>query len=201
MKDKTTEEKILIAAFEEFRTEGYSGARMRTIADKAKINKGLLHYYFKTKDKLFEKIFSFAVQQIQSSLREIFQLEISVNEKLERIIDVYFETMKRNPELPRFVINEINKNPKNFLNKNINPLTKAAVAEFIESLQQELDRKNIVDIKAEQIMINLFSMVIFPFVGKPIIQLMFNFNDKDFDKIINERKIIIKNTILGYLKN
>lgn len=201
MKEKNTEEKILLAAFEEFRAEGYSGARMRSIAEKAKINKGLLHYYFKTKDKLFEKIFSFAVQQIQSNLREIFQLEISVSEKLEKVIDIYFETMKSNPELPRFVINEINKNPKKFLNKNVNPLTKTAVSEFIETLQLELDNKKIKNIKAEQIMINLFSMVIFPFVGKPIIQIMFNFDENDFDNAINERKIIIKNTILGYLKN
>lgn len=201
MKEKNTEEKILLAAFEEFRAEGYSGARMRSIAEKANINKGLLHYYFKTKDKLFEKIFTFAVQQIQSNLREIFQLEISVNEKLEKVIDIYFETMKSNPELPRFVINELNKNPKNFLNKNINPLTKSAIAEFTESLQIELDNKKIKNIKAEQIMINLFSMVIFPFVGKPIIQIMFNFDDYNFEKIINERKLIIKDTILGYLRN
>lgn len=201
MKEKNTEEKILLAAFEEFRAEGYSGARMRSIAEKANINKGLLHYYFKTKDKLFEKIFTFAVQQIQSNLREIFQLEISVNEKLEKVIDIYFETMKSNPELPRFVINELNKNPKNFLNKNINPLTKTAIAEFTESLQIELDNKKIKNIKAEQIMINLFSMVIFPFVGKPIIQIMFNFDDYNFEKIINERKLIIKDTILGYLRN
>lgn len=200
MEKKTTEEKILLAAFEEFRNEGFSGARMRSIADKANINKGLLHYYFKTKDKLFEKIFTFALQQIQSNLRDIFQLEISVKEKLEKVIDIYFETMKSNPELPRFVINELNKNPKNFLKKNVNPLTKNALSEFTELLQFELDAKKINNIKAEQIMINLFSMIIFPFVGKPIIQLMFNYNDEEFENILNERKIIIKQTILGYLE-
>lgn len=193
-----TEEKILQAAFEIFREDGYNGARMRAIADKAKINKGLLHYYFKTKDKLFEKIISSAIQQLQSKLRDVLDEDISVYKKLDLIIDIYFEMLKINPALPRFVISELNKNPKKFLTKNINSSTRESVNRFVGSLQCELDKKNITEVNGKQIMVSLFSLIIFPFVGKPIIQLMFNFSDEDYIEMLVERKMIIKATIKKY---
>ena len=53
----TTEEKIVKAAEEVFMEHGFDGARMQLIADKAEINKAMLHYYFRSKEVLFEKIF------------------------------------------------------------------------------------------------------------------------------------------------
>jgi TetR/AcrR family transcriptional regulator len=53
-----TERKILQAAREVFQRKGLYGARMQEIADAAGINKALLHYYFRNKDKLFDAIFS-----------------------------------------------------------------------------------------------------------------------------------------------
>ena len=58
LSDHTTEQKILDAAEVVFHEKGFDGARMQEIADKATINKGLLHYYFKSKDALFDAIFN-----------------------------------------------------------------------------------------------------------------------------------------------
>ena len=72
--DNTTEQKILEAAQEVFHEKGYDGARMQEIADKASINKGLLHYYFKTKDSLFEAIFSIAFRQMIAQIQAIITM-------------------------------------------------------------------------------------------------------------------------------
>ena len=56
--DKQTEDKIFEAATIVFEEKGLAGARMQNIADRAGINKALLHYYFRTKDHLFEAVFT-----------------------------------------------------------------------------------------------------------------------------------------------
>ena len=55
--DKQTEEKIFDAATDVFVEKGMDGARMQDIANHAGINKALLHYYFRTKDQLFNAVF------------------------------------------------------------------------------------------------------------------------------------------------
>ncbi|HEX2898201.1 MAG TPA: helix-turn-helix domain-containing protein, partial [Bacteroidia bacterium] len=57
---ENTEFRILEAARHIFQQKGFDGARMQEIADTAQINKGLLHYYFKSKDALFHKVFGIA---------------------------------------------------------------------------------------------------------------------------------------------
>ena len=62
-KDFSTEEKILEAAAQEFIIKGKAGARMQEIANNAGINKALLHYYYRSKDKLFESVFTVVIKR------------------------------------------------------------------------------------------------------------------------------------------
>ena len=55
---RDTETLILQAAEKEFFEKGYSGAKTTAIAEAAGVTHAMLHYYFRTKDKLFEKIVS-----------------------------------------------------------------------------------------------------------------------------------------------
>ena len=79
-----TEQKILNAAEEVFHTKGYDGARMQEIADKASINKGLLHYYFKSKDALFDTIFSLALRRMVTNIQSVLSMDIPLEEKINR---------------------------------------------------------------------------------------------------------------------
>src|ERR1700712_5053671 len=96
-----TEQKILAAAEEVFHEKGYDGARMQEIAEHAGINKGLLHYYFKTKDKLFEAIFSRALQHMISKIFGILEMELPLEDKIRLIVDQYMSMILKNPTLPR----------------------------------------------------------------------------------------------------
>ena len=88
-KDFTTEEKILTAAKQVFLTRGMDGARMQDIADEAGINKALLHYYFRSKDQLFEKIFLEVAHAFLPRVLGILESESTLFEKIERFCNEY----------------------------------------------------------------------------------------------------------------
>jgi AcrR family transcriptional regulator len=190
--DNNTEQKILEAAEEVFQEKGFDGARMQEIADKANINKGLLHYYFKTKDSLFEAIFSIAFHTMIGQIQSIMSLEISLNERIDRIVDDFMSMLAKNPALPRFVITELNKNPDRFIAKHVNHNTRATFAAFINSVQKEIDAGNIRPVDPRQLFMNMISMIIFPFIGRPMVQVVIGLNNKEFLQLMQERREHIK---------
>jgi TetR/AcrR family transcriptional regulator len=190
--DNNTEQKILDSATEVFHEKGYDGARMQEIADKASINKGLLHYYFKTKDSLFDAIFGMALNKMSAQIQSILSLEVPLVEKIDLIIEGYMNMLAKNPFLPRFVLNELNKNPDKFLAKHVNSSMKSTFSSFVKSVQKEVDAGHIRPIDARQLFINIISLTIFPFIGRPMIQVFQGLNNKEFQVLIQERKNHIK---------
>src|ERR1700730_16933908 len=111
-KDENTEERILTAAKKVFLKEGMAGARMQDIADEAGINKAMLHYYFRSKDKLFEKIFSELSRSFFPKLIMIFESDEGLFTKIQMFVTEYIDQMKQTPYLPIFVLNEVNRQPE-----------------------------------------------------------------------------------------
>src|SRR5580698_7184188 len=108
MKEKdNSEEKILTAAKKIFLLKGMDGARMQDIADEAKINKALLHYYFRSKEMLFEKIFKEALEKLFPKILDIWKSDVSLFQKIENFCVKYIDMMQQNPYLPLFVLNEV----------------------------------------------------------------------------------------------
>ena len=90
---------------------------MQEIANDAGINKALLHYYYRSKEKLFDVIFMELFTEFIGQLKEGLMGEKGFKEKLEFFLDKYIATIQANPYLPLFVINEITKNPEKFIGK------------------------------------------------------------------------------------
>lgn len=187
-KDFSTEDKILKAAEEVFQQKGFDGARMQEIADQANINKGLLHYYFKTKDKLFEAIFKKSFNQLMSKLEDILGSDLPLFDKLEQFIDEYMGLLLRNPLLPRFVIHELNTNADEFIRKNFVGENTQKITAFIASIQCEVDEKKIKPVDPRQLLINIIALCIFPFLGRPMLQVALQQNDLQFKQLLQERK-------------
>jgi AcrR family transcriptional regulator len=198
--ERNTEQKILEAAEEVFHIKGYDGARMQEIAEQAGINKGLLHYYFKTKEKLFEAIFSAAIHHIISKIHSILDLDIALDEKIGLIVDQYMALLSKNPNLPRFVLTELNKNPDKFIARHIKPEASSAFNEFIASAQKEIDAGKIRAIDPRQLFFNMISMVIFPFVGRPLLQGVTGADNDTFKQLMNERREHVKQFIRSALR-
>ena len=101
---ENTENQILKAAREVFIAKGYEGARMQEIADRAGINKALLHYYFRSKEKLFEAVFSEIAMNLFPAMKQLLEAEIGIKEKVTFFIKIYLKTLLENPFFLRILI-------------------------------------------------------------------------------------------------
>src|SRR6476620_11888786 len=105
-RDQSTEEKILLAARKVFLNKGMDGARMQDIADEAGINKALLHYYVRSKDKLFEQIFLEVASSMLPHIFSIFQSDDTLFTKIDKFCDAYITTQIKTPYVPIFILIE-----------------------------------------------------------------------------------------------
>ena len=100
----TTEQKIFDAAHEVFSQKGMDGSTMQEIADRAGINKALLHYYYRSKDKLYEMVARAILAKAVSAIREVLEKEMPLEEKIKRFIETYIGVISRNTSLPFFIL-------------------------------------------------------------------------------------------------
>jgi TetR/AcrR family transcriptional regulator len=199
-KDKGAEEKILVAARKVFTTQGMAGARMQDIADEAGINKALLHYYFRDKDKLFETIFMVEAQKFFPKINAIFQSDDPLFEKIERFVNEYIDEMLENTYLPWFVLNEINRDPDRFMQKVLGSENRPKPAKFLEQIEKEIKKGTIKRIQPLHLLINLLSMTIFPFIARPMITRNLHLSESQFRKTMEERKKEIPKFIIDSIR-
>ena len=199
VEDRTTEKTILEAAKKIFLVKGFDGARMQEIADEAGMNKALLHYYFRSKDKLFDAIFQEAFQQFLPKVAEIMMTEKPLFEKIEFFIDSYITMLSNNPHLPVFVMHEINRNPERLINIMKSSGVKPEILGLM--IQKEIDAGTIRPINPVHLIINILGMCLFPYMGRPIIQgFIFNNNSEAYQKFLSERKEEIKRFVLNSIR-
>jgi AcrR family transcriptional regulator len=198
--DRSTEEKIFEAAKKVFVSKGMYGARMQDIADEAGINKALLHYYFRSKQKLFEMIFTAAAQKLFPKINFIFESDMPLFEKIEHFTEEYITVMSENPYLPLFVLNEISQDPKTFLNKIWGSQNLPRPKKFLEQIEKEVKRRTIKRIEPLELLMNLISMTIFPFVAKPMFQYNLSLNEAQYREIMEKRKKTIPRFIIDSIK-
>jgi AcrR family transcriptional regulator len=199
-KDNSTREKILEAARNVFLQKGMYGARMQDIADEAGINKALVHYYFKNKQQLFEEIFVEAAAKLFPRINAIFSSDDSLFVKLELFCAEYITMMSENPYLPLFVLNEMNQNPVHFMSKLWGKNQRPAPQKFLEQVQKEIEMGIIKNISPLQLLMNLISMTIFPFIGKPVFQLNLGLDEIQFRMVMEQRKKEIPRFIIDAIK-
>jgi TetR/AcrR family transcriptional regulator len=197
--DKSTEQRILSAAKKVFISKGMAGARMQDIADGAGINKALLHYYFRSKDKLFEMIFSEVIKEFLPKINLIFESDKSLFEKIEMFCREYINQIRKTPYLPVFILNEINQQPE-ILIKKMWGNRKPPINLFFNQVQKEIRKGSIKPIHPAQLLLNMLSLCIFPFAAKPILELIGGISNTQFDKLMEERKTMIPEMIIASIK-
>lgn len=198
-KDLTTEEKIFEAAKKIFLLKGLDGARMQDIADEAGINKAMLHYYFRSKEKLFERIFSELAGHFLPKIIAILESDKTVFEKIEAFCREYIGQVIETPYVPIFILNEINRQPEAFLNKVFGD-KKPPVAAFVKQLESEAKAGIIQKVEPVQLFLNILSLCIFPFVARPMIQLVSGMDRTGFNALMEKRKKEIPKLIIESIK-
>ncbi len=197
--NKDTSEKILNAAIPVFEEKGYSGARMQEIADKAHINKALLHYYYKSKDKLFEIIIKRAIQLLVPKIVEVFNSDDEFFRKIENFVSLYIDLLAKHPHIPGFVTHEISSRPKRLL-KFIDAAG-LNITLLKQEIKQEIKKGTIIDIAPEQLIVNFISLCVFPFIAKPIItNIVLDNNKITYREFIEKRKTEVSKFIINAIK-
>ena len=202
--EQNTERKIIEAAQEEFMLKGFAGARTTTIAEKAGVTHAMFHYYFRTKEKIFEKIISQKLELLSSLIKDsIITGKYSLEDKLRHIIDRHIDFIAENPELPGFLVREI------FSNRERLELVRSKIESFapilLASLQTELDRGynegKYRRIDARMLLIDIISLNVFAFMAAPLVNVVLSgfMDDKvtfrelrkkeNFDTIMRKIKI------------
>jgi TetR/AcrR family transcriptional regulator len=202
--DRNTEQIILDAARKIFIQKGMDGARMQEIADLACINKALLHYYFRTKEKLFNTIFNKSFGDFFSQMSILMATEMNLLAKISKFIQVYIDLMLQNPFLPRFIITEINRNPQVVVDK-FNAIGAEIIHKNIKLLErqirEEAQKGNIKYIDPKQLISSIIGLCLFPFLAEPLLKmLLFEGNQVKFDLYLKDRKKVVEQIILDALK-
>jgi len=180
LKDSSTEEKIMEAAKTVFMKYGLYGARMQDIADTAGINKALLHYYFRNKEKLFDKVFEGALEKYFQQMEIFSDTNMAIQERIFRYIDNIIDFLSEYPQMSMFIIKEIGVNQELFREKVI-ALKKNKGSKLVAILQEALEQKTIPDIDPVLFVINLHSLCSYPFIAAPLFRQIIKSNQADWE--------------------
>lgn len=181
----TTEEKIFLAAENEFMEKGFDGTRMQAIADRAGINKAMLHYYFRSKDALFEKIFQEKIKLIFPKIGEDVKKKESFIEKVEVFIETYYQLLSQYPFLPLFVITTMNKKGNEHFAKNL-PVDFFRDF-FVGSMFQEIADGKIKPVHPLQFAFSVLGMTVFPYLARPAIMHVLQGQAGIYDELMEGR--------------
>jgi AcrR family transcriptional regulator len=199
IKNDSTEAKILEAARKVFVRKGMDGARMQEIADEAGINKALLHYYFRSKEKLFSAVFSEIFGNFFSSLGQVLVSEVSLDEKISFFTGHYIDMISANPFVPQFILNEVNRDPQSL----VALVSRAGVSPniLLQVMNRQIEEEAGKKVDTRHLLVSILGMLIFPFVARPLLQLVFFDNDTNqYNAFLQERKEFVKLMIMNYLR-
>ena len=181
--------RIIEAAKQEFIKKGFEQTSMSDIAAVVGINRPTLHYYFRTKDKMFQAVFASIVAKFLPHIDTIFSTQQSFSEKLEDVIDVYVSIFSTNPLLPNLI--------ETFYSLNLDQYLKH-IGEFLE---KEMESGNFKKVPLPFIFMTLYSQLAFPFLSKNLTMKLFFNEDKDtFNAFLQEWKQHIISQITYLLK-
>jgi len=195
METITTEQKIIRAADKLFTQKGYAATRTREITEEAGTNLALLNYYFGSKENLYKKVVQEKLRMLLGAMGPVLSDEdISLEEKIQTIIENYTNLLLENEELPIFILNELT-------------INKGLLAEIIQNTRQitqpileEQLRKIGAEISAIDLIINTLSMTMFPFVAKPLITSSGLVKEDEFIGFVTGRKEKIQQWITTIIK-
>lgn len=195
----STEQKIFDAAHEVFMQKGMDGAKMQEIADRAGINKALLHYYYRSKEKLYEMVARAIIGRAVPIIREFLETDYPLEEKIKRFISFYVELIARNPFIPIFVISEMNKHPDRFID-TILPKELPKPDIFLRQVEAEIAAGRIRPVKPQHLLVNMVSLCIFPFVAKPMVRIVLGMNAQEIKSFLDERKEEVLQFVMASLR-
>jgi len=206
-KDGETEERILQAARTVFVRHGTAGARMQEIAEEAGVNQALLHYYFRSKDRLAQAVFRDVAGRMVPSIVAVLGSESSIEQKVEQFVHLYIDVVRQSPFIPGYIVAELHFNPERLtaLAGEIAGAHPASVMQaFLLRLGAQIDEQVKIgamrSIAPDQFFVNLVALCVFPFIARPVLRIVFGQDDAAFSRFLDERRRELPDFILNALR-
>jgi AcrR family transcriptional regulator len=202
-----TEQRILDAAHAVFLRAGTAGARMQEIAREAGVNSALLHYYFRSKDRLAQAVFFRAAAQLMPAVVGVLASERSLPDKVRAFVELELDRLSRTPYLPGYILSELTHHPER-ITQLIAALTGSQPAtlgrRLLRTIGDQIDAEvrggRMRPMSPEQFLVNLLSLCIFPFAARPMISALMGLDDKAFARFIRERREGLPDFFLNALR-
>ena len=197
------EQAILEAAEREFLKKGFDGARTTSIAAAAGVTHAMLHYYFRTKEQLFERILDEKMRMMgQSVLAAFGDARLPLIERLRNGIERHFDFIAANPDLPRFIVNEVFARPERYeaMQRQIRSLMGVMLIDTQRALDEAADRGEIRRIDVRILMLDIISLNVFVFIAYPILEPLLGDLTADRERFFELRKAETVETVMRRLK-
>jgi AcrR family transcriptional regulator len=201
-KDHDTERMILDAAERLFLEKGFAMTSTIEIAKEANCNQALVHYYFRSKENLFQSIFEKKIKILVSNFEENSQKELTFEERVTQTIESHFEMVRANPRLPFLIFNELITNPSrlNSLKEKIIELPKAVLILLQNELRKEVEVGRVHPMEITDLILSIISLNVMLFLTSPIWKTITGMSDEDFEALVEHRKKEHVRIILASLK-
>jgi TetR/AcrR family transcriptional regulator len=206
-RDRDTEQRILEAARVVFVRRGTAGARMQEIAAEAGVNQALLHYYFRSKERLAEAVFRQVAGRVLPTVFDVLGSDLSLEEKVGRVVTVYLDAFSTSPFLPGYLLSELHHHPeraRQLFASAAGAAPDRIIAPILHKLGAQIDARvkegSMRRIAPEQFAINLISLCVFPFAARPFLTIAFGLDEAAFAGFIEQRKRELAGFVLNALR-
>ena len=189
-KESTTEQMILETAERLFLDKGFAMTSTTEIAKEVGCNQAMVHYYFRTKERLFEAVFEKKIKKFIAPFLQTTNENKPFKERLILLIETHFEIIKDNPKIPFLFFNELLTNPtrlESFKNK-FSELPRSVFFKLSKDLEEEVDKGTIRPMNFIDLLMTIVSLNVSIFLMAPIFKNVTNMSDEDFNKILANRK-------------
>lgn len=195
------ERQIIETAQQLFIEKGFAGTSMSDIAATVGINRPTLHYYFRTKDKMFKAVFSSIVMSLMPKIHDIIRLDVSFVDRMGMILDEYIELFTKAPYLPKFICGEIQRDVNHLLEAAKELQFDAALSLVKDILLKEMEAGKIKKVPLPMVFLTFYSLLTYPFLVRNLITTLFLDNEEDFISFLQEWKQHIITELTNLLSN
>ena len=187
-----------------FYQKGLKGARMQEIADDAGVNKAMLHYYFRSKEKLFDKVFEQSVNSVTPMLMNVFLEKSDLNTKIAHLIEMLIDFFLEEPYLSNFIVNELSQNPEKLF-MNVLDYEGGLIGKIIplinEQIQVEIEKGTVkTGIRSAELILNIMSLCLLPIMSQTVLQKTLGIDDERMRRFMKKRKQTVTQFVLDAIK-
>ncbi|MDE6693338.1 MAG: TetR/AcrR family transcriptional regulator [Muribaculaceae bacterium] len=180
-----TEARILRAAEHEFLSKGFAGARTTAIAEAAGVTHAMLHYYFRTKEKLFDRIITAKMDSLKIMItKSLEDIDLPLEDMIGNFIDMHIDFIANNPELPRFLICDVFNDTGRFsvLTARIKELAPIILSRLQAKIDESAAQGKCRQLDARMLLLDILSLNVFPFLARPLVDTVLDglMDRKDF---------------------